>query len=57
MGAIFNDPDFEMYDIYWYLVLADQMRAFLKSEKKRFITVDRELNTTSCYVELHRTGE
>ena len=20
MGVIFNDPDIEMYDIYWYLV-------------------------------------
>ena len=20
MGAIFNDPDIELYDIYWYLV-------------------------------------
>ena len=56
MGAIFNDPDFQLYDIYWYLVLAEQMNASLV-RNEGLITVDRESNTTSCYVELHRNGE
>ena len=56
MGVIFNDPDIELYDIYWYIVLAEMMERSL-TKNEGLITVDRELNTKSCYVELHRNGE
>ena len=57
MGVKFYDPDVELYDIYWYLVLAEQMQKCLLTENKGLITIDRKSNTTSCYVELHRNGE
>ena len=56
MGVIFNDPDLELDDIYWYMVLAEEMRSALK-KGGGLITVDKELNTQSCYVELHRKSE
>ena len=56
MGVIFNDPDIELYDIYWYIVLAELMERSL-NRNEGLITVDRKLNTKSCYVELHRNGE
>ena len=55
MGVIFNDPDIELYDIYWYIVLAELMERSL-NRNEGLITVDRKLNTKSCYVELHRNG-
>ena len=56
MGVIFNDPDIELYDIYWYIALANQMEASL-ANNEGLITGDRKLNTHSCYVELHRNSE
>ena len=56
MGVIFNDPDMELYDVYWYIVLAELMERSLK-RNEGLITVDRKLNTKSCYVELHRNGD
>ena len=57
MGLIFNDPDLEMKDIYWYTTLADEMKAQMM-EDPDLITVthsaDRKWTTQSCYVELHR---
>ena len=55
MGVIFNDPDLEVTDVYWYYNLAELMEDSL-DRKEGLITVDRELNTKSCYVELHRNG-
>ena len=55
MGVIFNDPDLELSDVYWYYNLAELMEDSL-DRKEGLITVDRELNTKSCYVELHRNG-
>ena len=55
MGVIFNDPDIELYDIYWYIVLAEFMERSL-ADDEGLITVDQKLNTKSCYVELHRNG-
>ena len=55
MGIIFNDPDLELSDVYWYYNLAELMEDSL-DRKEGLITVDRELNTKSCYVELHRNG-
>ena len=56
MGVIFNDPDLELDDIYWYMVLAEKMEASLKKEDG-LILVDKQLNTKSCFVELHRKGK
>ena len=56
MGVIFNDPDLELFDVYWYLALAEKMEISL-TKNEGLITVDRKLNTMSCYVELHRNGE
>ena len=55
MGVIFNDPDLELFDVYWYIHLAHMMESSL-CRNEGLITVDRELNTKSCYVELHRNG-
>ena len=55
MGIIFNDPDLELSDVYWYYHLAGMMEdSLIKNEG--LITVDRQLKTKSCYVELHRNG-
>ena len=55
MGVRFNDPDVEMDDIFWYNILAEEMCvSFLN--KEGLISVDPDLGTKSCYVELHRIG-
>merc|ERR1712131_34107 len=45
-----------LFDVYWYMVLAEQMEKSLERDEG-LITVDnsadREWNTKSCYVELH----
>ena len=53
MGVIFNDPDVSYDDVYWYNTLAFDM---LDPRNKELISIDEELNTRSCYVELHREG-
>ena len=56
MGVCFNDPDMQIYDIYWFNEIAQEMtRSLIKNEG--LISVDEELQTRSCYVELHRNGE
>ena len=55
MGVFFNDPDVDLDEIFWYNELADAMNASLQ-QKEGLISVDEELNTRSCYVELHRKG-
>ena len=55
VGVFFNDPDVELDDIFWYNTLARAINdSLLKNEG--LISVDEELNTCSCYVELHRKG-
>ena len=56
MGVWFDDPDIEMEDIYWYNILAMEIKESLR-KNERLISVDREYKTESCYVELHRNGE
>ena len=55
MGVLFNDPDVDLDDIYWYNTMAN---SFMESLHKNegLIAFDGELNTYSCYVELHRKG-
>ena len=56
MGVWFDDPDVEMDDIYWYSILANEIRiSWIKNEG--LISIDQEYNTKSCYVELHSNGE
>ena len=55
MGMCFNDPDVEIYDIFWFHEIAEQMTLSL-IENEGLISVDEELQTRSCYVELHRNG-
>ena len=54
MGVIFNDPDLELSDIYWYVVLAGEIQ---NPKNANLVTVDQKLDTRSCYVEVHRFGE
>ena len=56
MGVWFDDPDIEMDDINWYNILANEMDYSLRKSKE-FVSIDKEYNTKSCYVELHRKGE
>ena len=56
MGVWFDDPDIEIEDIYWYNLLAKQIKKSLR-KNEGFISVDREYKTKSCYVELHRNGD
>ena len=63
MGVLFNDPDVEMEDIYWFNALALAIAESL-SKNEGLITIEsikqldstEELKTYSCYVELHRNG-
>ena len=63
MGVLFNDPDVEMEDIYWFNALAEAMvKSFVKHEglisfeSIKQLDSTEELETFSCYVELHRNG-
>ena len=53
MGLFFNNPEIEMYDIYWLNRLAVEMERSL-NKKEGLILVDEWTKTKSCYVELHR---
>ena len=55
MGAWFNDPVNEVYDIHWFGVLELEMDTSL-IKKEGLISIDDELGTWSCFVELHRNG-
>lgn len=56
MGVFFNDPDVGFDDEVWYNELAMEMQGSLKGNEG-LIFVDEEMNTRSCYVELHRKGK
>ena len=55
MGVFYNDPDLDLDDIFWYNQLALAIYGSLE-ENEGLISIDEELNTHSCYVELHRKG-
>ena len=55
MGVFFNDPDVDLDEIFWYNQLARTIDESLL-QNEGLITVDEELKTRSCYVELHRNG-
>ena len=55
MGAWFTDPVNDVYDIHWFQVLELEMdTSVIKNEG--LISIDDELGTWSCFVELHRNG-
>ena len=53
MGVLFNDPDIGFDDICWYNTMAGAMENSLIANEG-LISIDKELKTYSCYVELHR---
>ena len=53
LGVFFNDPDVELGEIYWYNTMAKEIAETLEKDEE-LIAVDEELETLSCYVELHR---
>ena len=55
MGVLFNDPDVGLDEIFWYNALAMAINISLE-RNEGLISIDEELNTYSCYVELHRKG-
>ena len=55
MGLWFNDPDIDIYDICLFNTISTAMEKSLR-RKEGLICVDKDLNTKSCYVELHRNG-
>ena len=54
MGVFFNDPDVDLDEIFWYNELAENIKA--NEDDEGLISIDKKLNTRSCYVELHRKG-
>jgi len=58
MGVMFNDPDVEISDLFWYNVLAQQlMDGWIEREVNGgLVSYDKKRDILSCYVELHRNG-
>ena len=56
MGVFFNDPDVDLDEIFWYSQLSCAIYESL-AKNEGLISIDEELNTRSCYVELHRKGK
>ena len=64
MGVLFNDPDVDLEDIYWFNALAIAIDESLYENEglisiesiKQLDITEKELKTYSCYVELHRNG-
>ena len=55
MGILFNDPDLDFADIYWYICLSNIICRSLQ-RNEGLISIDKEFNIFSCYVEIHRNG-
>ena len=53
MGVWFDDPNIDYYDISLFNFIAQLMENSLNLNEE-LISVDNELQTKSCYVELHR---
>ena len=64
MGVMFNDPNVELGDFYWYNNLAEQLQKCLITQKcslggrknEELVSYDKKRDILSCYVELHRNG-
>ena len=55
MGVFFSDPDVNMDEILWYSWLSYEMKVAIRNSEG-LISIDEELETYSCYAELHRKG-
>ena len=62
MGVLFNDPDLDLEDIYWFNALAFAIGESL-NKNEGFISTETikqldgtDLKTYSCYAELHRNS-
>ena len=55
MGVCFNDPNVKIYDIFWFNEVAKDMTLSLV-DNEGLVSIDEELQTKSCYVELQRKG-
>ena len=55
MGIFFNDPDLDFEDFYWFNAMADEIFES-RVYNEELISIDEELETHSCYVELHKKG-
>lgn len=53
MGVFFGDPDVNIDDILWYSWLSYEMKVATRNSEE-LISIDEELETYSCYAELHR---
>ena len=56
MGVMFDDPNVELSDLYWYNVLAKQLINSWIEERGVLVSYNKKRDTFSCYVELHRIG-
>ena len=56
MGFWFDDPDITKDDGCWYNILAREIRKSLQNNEG-VISIDEELKTRSCYVELIRKSK
>ena len=58
MGVMFNDPNVELGDFYWYNNLAEQLEKCWMERGKNgeLVSYDKKRGILSCYVELHRNG-
>ena len=52
MGVWYDDPVRDVYDVAWFCTLALEMEK--ASKTKGLISIDKEFNTQSCFVELQR---
>ena len=53
MGACYKDSMNNIYEIAWFSTLELDMETSIV-KKEGLISIDKEFNTRSCYVELHR---
>ena len=58
MGVMFNDPNVELGDFYWYNALAEQLEKCLieRRNNEELVSYAKKRGTLSCYVELQRNG-
>ena len=57
MGVVFNDPDVEWSDIYWYNTLAEEIEEYIEMCDNELISFDEKLEAYSCCVQIHRKGK
>ena len=52
MGVWYDDPMRDVYDIAWFNILVLEME--IANKTKGLISIDKKMNTQSCFVELQR---